>query len=558
MELSGEELHTERLDHHGLVAAMCQELGIGEKINACLGPADERRVVSAGTAVVAMILNGLGFTNRRLYLTHQFFEDKPIEKLLGEGLKAKDITDHTLGQALDEIAEYGASGLFGEVAFAIALEQKLLHSHNHLDTTSLSVHGEYKNSDGVEAIELTHGYSKDHRPDLKQAVLSLVVNGPSALPLWMEPLDGNSSDKTSFHQTIAKVKAFQAQVAVETPFKWIADAALYSQDKLLAQNDYLWLSRVPETLKAAKALVRLAPQAVDWEGHRGGYRTAGFESNYGGVKQRWVLVYSEQAYQREKKTLEKKLLKQAQGLDKKLWHLQNETFPSPEQAQQALKPLAKAYPNFTLDLEVEAIERYPGQGRPRQGAEKVRVGYRLLGQARRDEAAIAQLLNAKGRFILATNDLDRERYPDAQLLQEYKEQQSVERGFRFLKDPWFMVDSIFLKLPRRIEALMMVMTLCLLVYNLAQYRLRQTLKDEEQTLPNQLNQPVQNPTLRWIFQLLEGISIVRICAEITQGLNQQFVTNLTDLRKKIIRFFGNTACQIYGLIPKNPDPVLGM
>jgi transposase len=93
---------------------------------------------------------------------------------------------------------------------------------------------------------------------------------------------------------------------------------------------------------------------------------------------------------------------------------------------------------------------------------------------------VAQTLNAKGRFILATNDLDRERYPVAQLLQDYKDQQSVERGFRFLKDPWFMVDSIFLKLPRRIEALMMVMTLCLLVYNLAQFRLRQRLKEQDQ------------------------------------------------------------------------------
>lgn len=558
LELSEEQLRTERLDHHGLVASMCQELGIAEKINARLGPGSSTRRVRAGTAVVAMILNGLGFTNRRLYLTHQFFEDKPVEKLLGEGLKARDLTDHTLGQALDEISDYGSSQLFGEIAFEIALEQQLLGQLNHLDTTSLSVHGEYKHSDGVDAVEITHGYSKDHRADLKQVVLSLVVNGPSALPLWMEPLSGNSSDKTSFHETIAKVRAFQDQLAVDTSFKWLADSALYNKGKLLASNEFLWSSRVPETIREAKALVRLDSEGIDWVEQGKGYYTAAYESHYGGVEQRWVLVHSDQAYRREKKTLEKKLDQQQQQLAKKLWHLQNQTFATEEATEQALKPLLKTYRYFTLGLDVEPVERYPSPGRPQPGVEKVVVGYRLVGQAERNEAVIAQTLNAKGRFILATNDLDRERYPDAQLLQEYKEQQQVEGGFRFLKDPWFMVDSIFLKLPRRIEALMMVMTLCLLVYNLAQYRLRQTLKEQQQTLPNQLKQPVQNPTMRWIFQLMEGISIVFIESPQATEPVQTFITNLTELRKKIIRFFGDAACLMYGLIPKKPISNLGM
>ena len=551
MEVAGEELQSANLDHHGLVAAVCQELGIAEKINAALGPGDPQRVVSAGTSVVAMILNGLGFTNRRLYLTHQFFENKPIEKLLGQALQAKSITDHTLGQTLDEIAEYGTSELFGKVAFAVALEHNLLSRHNHLDTTSLSVHGEYERSENTPWINLTHGYSKDHRPDLKQAVLSLVVNGPSELPLWMDALDGNSSDKKSFHQTIERVRAFQAQIALEQPFKWIADSALYSKDHLLGHNDTRWLCRVPETLSEAKALVSRPTEAIDWASHPQGYRSACYESSYGGIEQRWVLVYSEQAYQREKKTLEKKLHQQQAQLAKQLWHVQNETFQCEADARLALKPLAKRYRYFSLAVEVEPIERYANKGRPRAGAQKAVVGYRLVGEAKRDEAAIEQALNAKGRFILATNDLDTTDYPDQCLLQEYKAQQSAERGFRFLKDPWFMVDSIFLKSPQRIEALMMVMTLCLLVYNFAQYRLRQTLKDEHETIPNQLDQPVQNPTLRWIFQLLEGISIVRLCGEMTQGVVKEFVTNLTDLRQKIIRFFGDTACQMYGLIPKN-------
>jgi transposase len=61
------------------------------------------------------------------------------------------------------------------------------------------------------------------RPDLKQAVLSLVVNGPSNMPIWMDALDGNSSGKKAFHETVRKVRAFQKELDIKGDFKWVAD-----------------------------------------------------------------------------------------------------------------------------------------------------------------------------------------------------------------------------------------------------------------------------------------------------------------------------------------------
>lgn len=113
-----------------------------------------------------------------------------------------------------------------------------------------------------------------------------------------------------------------------------------------------------------------------------------------------------------------------------------------------------------------------------------------------------------------------------------------------------MVESVFLKLPSRLEALIMVMTLCLLVYNVAQYRLRLKLKEEKETLLNQLDMEVQNPTLRWIFQIMEGIGIVRFYEDEESAPIREMVTNLTTLRKKIIHLFGETAFQMYGINPK--------
>lgn len=162
----------------------------------------------------------------------------------------------------------------------------------------------------------------------------------------------------------------------------------------------------------------------------------------------------------------------------------------------------------------------------------------------RNEQAIVQRIAPKGRFILATNDLDKTRYPDAQLLTDYKAQQTVERGFRFLKNPEFIADTLFLKSPKRIMALMMVMTLCLMIYNMAQYSLRQKLLATRGTLPNQVGKLIQTPTLRWIFQIMEGIAVVDIANQ-TNTCWQTIFTNLDELRQKIVRLFGPQACRIY-------------
>ena len=88
------------------------------------------------------------------------------------------------------------------------------------------------------------------------------------------------------------------------------------------------------------------------------------------------------------------------------------------------------------------------------------------------------------------------------LLEAYKDQGvSVERGFRFLKDPLFYAESLYLKSPQRIMALLMVMTLSLLMYSLAEMRLRAALAERERHIWDQKNKPTQRPTIRWVFMI---------------------------------------------------------
>jgi transposase len=547
LEVAGNELKSYALDHHGLVAGVCKDLGIAKRIDERMKKKDPRRIVSTGTAVVAMILNGLGFTNRRLYLTPQFYESKPVEYLLEGTISASNLDDNALGKALDEISRYGSSQLFGEVAFEIALENDLLGPLAHLDSTSMSVEGQYEQDSNENVLKLTYGHSKDHRPDLKQAVMSLVVTGSSSLPIWMEPQNGNSSDKKAFGETIKKVRNFQKQLAQCPDFKWVADSALYGKETLLKQTDYLWLSRVPETITEARHLVEMPEEKVVWEQREKGYKTASFKSNYGDVSQRWLLIYSEQSYKREKKTFERKLEKQDALLKKALWHIGNEVFSCEEDAKKESTKLAKKYPYHEVDIKIATVMKHSKAGRPKVGERGRVAGYQVCCETKHRAQAIETFLNRKGRFILATNDLDETTFADEKILEEYKQQQNVERGFRFLKDPWFMVDSVFLKSPRRIEALMMIMTLCLLVYNVSQYRLREALKAQNETLPNQINKPIQNPTMRWIFQIMEGIAIVCFFDGDGPEPARKSVTNLSPLRQKIIRLFGGPACKIYGI-----------
>lgn len=277
-----------------------------------------------------------------------------------------------------------------------------------------------------------------------------------------------------------------------------------------------------------------------WTKGENGYEFAEVCSIYGSIKQRWLLIFSQQAYDREKKTLMKRVAKEKIEFSKACWHLGNQLFGCMKDAEKHVTELNKEYHYHLAEYAIEVIEKYECRGRPNPLTPKVLQGYRVNCTIIENEKTIHSTLIKKGRFVLATNQLNQEELPAEKILAQYKQQQSVEGGFRFLKDPWFMLDSFFVKTRRRIEALMMIMTLCLLVYNFAQYRVRKTLKEKGETVPNQLGKPIDNPTVKWLFQCMEGISIIR-------SNLQAMITNIDDLRCKIITLFGATACQIYGI-----------
>jgi transposase len=152
-------------------------------------------------------------------------------------------------------------------------------------------------------------------------------------------------------------------------------------------------------------------------------------------------------------------------------------------------------------------------------------------------------MRTKGKFVIATNVLDAQRLSNEVMVDTYKGQNTtVERGFRFLKDPLFFAHSLFLKKPERIMALLMVMGLCLLVYALAEHRLRSELVSRDETLPDQTGQPTQRITMRRVFQVFEGIDVLLLNAD---GRQQRLILNLTDLHHRILEMLGRHVQQCY-------------
>src|SRR5262245_61285125 len=200
-------MRVERLDHLGIVAGVCQEIGLAAYLDALAGPSQQQ--VSVGTAAVAMILNGLGFSNRRLYLVSQFFATKPVEHLLGPGITAEQLHDDCLGRTLDRLYAHDPAALFAGIArqprqrFGIAARQV------HVDTTSFAVTGEYAADLDAHTLGVTYGYSRDHRADLKQWMLALATTRQGDVPLYCQALDGNASDKVSL---VAVVEALAEQL----------------------------------------------------------------------------------------------------------------------------------------------------------------------------------------------------------------------------------------------------------------------------------------------------------------------------------------------------------
>ena len=538
-----ESVHVERLDHLGLIASVIKDLGLIRMIDARIVP-DEQEEITPGEAVAGMIINGLGFANRPLSLTPQFFANTPLDLLFHAGIHADLFNRFKLGRTLEEVSAYGCDLLFSELALAVCVQEGIDPRFNHLDTTSFSLSGDYVPDSDEQAITITHGYSKDHRPDLQQAVLELMVSQDGGVPFVSKSWDGNTSDTQIFQERAeALLATFQRS---PTPRYLVADSKLYHEENATHLKNLGFITRIPNTLKLVAQVITQALTGDTWQRLDDTTRYQRVELCHYGMAQRWLVVSSQAALARAEASVNKACQREAEAIDKQLFHLQARRFETPEAAHAALATLEQAwqYHQVATSSLIEH-KHYACKGRPTPTAPIKSIDWQLQTQVRPDQEKMQSRKQHKACFVVGTN-IEASQLSDREVIAAYKGQAQAEGGFRFLKDPLFFVSSFFVKKPCRIQGLLMVMTFALLVYSVTQRRLRRQLAHQNETVPNQINQPTARPTLRWVFQLLAGIHRVRATV---QGKVHDLIEGLNEVKIKILRLFGEEVCRLYQISP---------
>ena len=539
-----EAIEIVNLDHLGIVAGVIDEMELVEEVNKKVG-LRVKEAVSPGQVMKAMILNGLGFLSAPLYLFENFFVGKATEHLIGEGVTAEQLNDDRIGRALDKYYEVGTTNLFTAIALKAAQKFQVEKESVHLDSSSISVEGEYKSKEEenqeieeeMKAIKIVHGYSRDKRPDLKQFIIDMVVSGDGDVPLYLKIDDGNADDKSVF---VERLKEFKKQWTFEGIC--VADSALYTAENIGAMVGMKWITRVPLSIKEAQNKI-VEIEEEEWEQSQiKGYRIATKSSEYANIKQRWLVVESEARKKAALKKISEQVEKQLENAQASLRKLLKQEYACIADAEIGIKMLSDSWKYHEIK-EIKCTEKASkkSQSKTEKGNQEKKIVYQVTGEIEQRESVIEGEKVKAGRFILATNILDDKVVSNEKILWEYKAQQSNERGFRFLKDPLFFTASVFVKKPERVEAIAMIMGLCLLVYNLAQRKLRKQLEIAQEGVRNQVKKSTNKPTIRWIFQMFQAVHLVRINGE-------KQVSNLTQERQEILQHLGKDCCQYYLMI----------
>lgn len=539
-----------QVQHLPLVKAYADKIGLVEVINQVVPTEME---VDPGTIVLGMILDTLSGRSP-LYRLEEFFTHQDTALLLGKAVAPEVFNDDTVGRVLERLYAVGTMKIFTACAVRADQVYGLDKRYVHFDTTSISVYGDYLPPEGqpdpqeqAVPFTITHGYSKDKRPDLKQFVFSTLCVD-RAVPLWGKPEDGNASDKTVNNTVLSGIATFLAKHGVAPgAYIYVADAALVTEANLAALGDTLFISRLPATYNECGRLITEAVAHNTWEDvgvlahtkltkHRPvtSYKAYEGEVTLYGTPYRAVVVHSSAQDNRRQQRLARDIQTSYSTMQTAARAAEQQEYfcrADADAAAARLRAVSAAY--HWLKVAVEERLVY-GRGRP--SAHKPRPitarRYRLKTAISPQTERIARMEEEAGCFVLLTN------VPTAgelahsawDILAVYKEQHGTEQNYGFLKDP-VLVNSLFLKKPERIEALGLILLLALLLWRLMERTMRTYVDTTRTPLPGWDKKATARPTAFMMITKFAGVIVfkcghARPLARPLSGVQQQYLTAL--------------------------------
>jgi transposase len=515
---------TQRVDHLPIVSAYCRKLDLIDTLNQIVPSEME---ISPGVIIQGMVLDTLSGRSP-LYRLSEFFKNQDTELLLGEDIQANSFNDTTIGRALDLVYEAGTMAVFGAIGFkAVGLFRCDL-KYLHFDTTSLSVWGDYDlygDSEETKQLKITHGHSKDNRPDLKQFLIKMLCVDKN-IPLLGGCEDGNTSDKAINNKTLTSISKTMARHGLEPgAYIYIADSAMVTEDNLNRIGENLFVSRLPFTYSECDRVIRDVVHADCFEdvgviAHTKPTKNrpvASYRAAEGKVKlydktYRAVVVHSSAHDKRRQKRLDRELKESRQSLEEVIKR-EKHCYFCRQDAEAVLKRLEKTKARY-YRIEAGILEKVQyGRGRPKANKPREIVGYRyeIVAQIKEKREAVERKRQEAGCFVLLTNvpTEGEMAHSGSEVLKVYKDQHGVERNFAFLKDP-LIVNDLFLKNPNRIEVLGLILLISLLVWNLMERSMRQYVEQTGEKLSGWDNKPTDRPTAFMMSTKFVGVMVMKI------------------------------------------------
>src|SRR5439155_24373647 len=265
-----------------------------------------------------------------------------------------------------------------------------------------------------QAMTITHGHSKDSRPDLKQAVLARMVSQDGGGPLVSKSWDGNTSDTVMFQERAAALLAtFQRS---PTPRYVVADAKLYNEDNAAHLLTLGFITRIPNTLNLVSQVSTQALRWDTWQRLDATTRSQRVELCHDGMAQRWFVVSSEAARPRAEATVKKAQQREAEAIEKQLLPVQATRFETPAAATAALDTLARTWHYHQGDASsLLDHTRYACQGRPRPTTPRKSIAWQRHAQVRPHDEHRQQRKHQKACFVVGTH-MDASQVRDAEVI----------------------------------------------------------------------------------------------------------------------------------------------
>ncbi len=455
--------------------------------------------------------------------------------------QANKYNDDRLARCLDALFNADRHSLMTSTASSAIQVHELECERIHNDSTSVSFYGAYKVSE-PGAVQLDFGFNKDHRPDCKQIVFGLNITEDGHVPLSFQLFDGNRADITTHVPNWDGLRDFLGR----EDFVYTADSKLCSTETLdhIALHHGKFITIMPKNRKEVGEFHEKLQQGdeIDWQL---AYRTENsrkkgcwityqvYEGEISREGYRIIWVHSSSKEIQDRKTRERRIAKAEKALKELSGRLNKYYLKTREQVEQAVDKISKGVSNF---IDVEIVEEKTivkvkvGRGRLGPNSKyKAKESITYLLQWKRNAEGIEKATRCDGIFPL----IDNTKLPAPEVLKTYKKQPFLEKRF-YTKKSILQVAPVFLKKPRRIEAMMFLYFIALMVVSLVERNIRREMAIQEierlPILPSGLN--TKTPTWNNIRYFFDHIHLALITKEDT--VLQSMVKGVTDLHYQIL------------------------